>query len=168
MWITDFVFGLRSAPNIFSDISDCVVKIVKSHGVANVINYLDDFIIVADSYEECLASRHVLTDTLMHLGFTVSWKKVTEPAHRTTFLGIEIDSSDMSLTLPDAKVLKLKASIMEIYSCRVASKKQLESIGGQMAFCSRVVRGGRTFSRRIFDACKYWFGCHGNRFLKKC
>ena len=33
----------------------------------------------------------------------------------------------------------------------VASKKDLERVGGLVSHCSYVVRGGRTFSRRIFD-----------------
>ena len=33
------------------------------------------------------------------------------------------------------------------------SKKELQKIGGLMSFCSQVVKGGRTFSRRVFDLC---------------
>ena len=93
-----------------------VVDIVKSKGVQRIVNYLDDFIVVGNTYAECLESRNILTGVLETLGFEVAWKKVTEPDMSTTFLGININSETMSLTLPQDKLVKLKESILEIYN----------------------------------------------------
>ena len=144
-------FGLRCAPNIFDSLSSLIVKIAHARGAQHVINYLDDFLIVAPTPEKCRIDRDIVVDTIKLLGYEVSWKKVTEPSPVTTFLGITIDSQKMELSLPLAKVDKLKTLITETLSCGHASKKCLESLGGLMSHCSYVVRGGRTFSRRIFD-----------------
>ena len=144
-------FGLRCAPNIFNSLSSFIVKIAHARGARHVINYLDDFLIIAPSSEKCRVDRDIVVDTIRLLGFEVSWKKVTDPSPVTTFLGITIDSQKMELSLPLAKVEKLKALITETLSCGYASKKRLECLGGLMSHCSYVVRGGRTFSRRLFD-----------------
>ena len=144
-------FGLRCAPNIFNALSMFIVKIANARGAPRVVNYLDDFLVIADSAEECLAARNVVTAVITHLGFEVSWKKVTTPSQVTTFLGITIDSVSMELSLPMAKIEKLKLTLETTMAKGSASKKELECIGGLVSHCSYVVRGGRTFSRRIFD-----------------
>ena len=40
-------FGLRCAPNIFDSLSSLVVHIAHSRGATRVVNYLDDFLIIA-------------------------------------------------------------------------------------------------------------------------
>ena len=144
-------FGLRCVPNIFNALSIFIVKIANSLGAVRVVNYLDDFLVISDSPEGCLAARDIVTSTIALLGFNVSWKKVTPPSQVTTFLGITIDSHLMELSLPWAKVEKLKTAIDCVIAKGSATKKELESIGGLVSHCSYVVRGGRTFSRRIFD-----------------
>ena len=57
----------------------------------------------------------------------------------------------MELSLPLEKVSKLKDFLTELMDKGSATKKELERAGGLVSHCSYVVRGGRTFSRRIFD-----------------
>ena len=162
VWLRDrrLCFGLRCAPNIYNAISNFIVRVANSWGAARVINYLDDFLIIADTYEACLIQRNIVASVIEFLGASVAWKKVTEPATTTTFLGISIDSINMELTLPLEKVHKLRASITSSLDKGYASKKDLERIGGLVSYCSYVVRGGRTFSRRIFDlAASYTRKC---------
>ena len=144
-------FGLRCAPNIFDSLSSLIVKMAHARGASRVINYLDDFLIIANSADQCLLERDIVIDCIRFLGFEVSWKKVTAPSPVTTFLGITIDSIKMELSLPLAKVEKLKSLASSILSSGTASKKDLECLGGLMSHCSYVVKGGRTFSRRVFD-----------------
>ena len=144
-------FGLRCAPNIFDSLSTFIVKIANAWGATRVVNYLDDFLVIAGSTEECLAAREIVTSFITLLGFDVSWKKVTSPARYTTFMGINIDTAEMELSLPMTKVEKLKLAIDCLIQKGTSTKKELECVGGLVSHCSYVVRGGRTFSRRIFD-----------------
>ena len=57
----------------------------------------------------------------------------------------------MELSLPEEKVQKLKSCLTSLLDRGCATKKELEQVGGLVSYCSYVVRGGRTFSRRIFD-----------------
>ena len=79
-------FGLRCAPSIFSRISDFIVKVMAGYGVDRCINYLDDFIIVAKTAEECLLHRNIAIEVMEFLGFQVAYNKVTDPNKITTFL----------------------------------------------------------------------------------
>ena len=144
-------FGLRCAPFIFSLLSDLVVDMAHANGVVRIVNYLDDFIISATNSEECHRDQSTLLSILRAMGFAVSWKKVSPPATKTIFLGICIDSIDMSLTLPKEKISKLLGSISELEAKGKATKKQLERLGGLVSHFSSVIRGGRTFCRRIYD-----------------
>ena len=146
-------FGLRCAPSIFDKLSNFIVLVAKSYGVGKVVNYLDDFIVIADSEEECLRQRNILIEVAEFLGFVISYNKVTKPSRVTTFLGITINSTKMELTLPEEKVVKMGIAIDECLASRSVTKKCLQSIGGLMSFCSQIVRGGRSFSRRLFDLC---------------
>ena len=51
---TAFLFGLRSAPKIFSAVADAVSWILRQEGVQVVMHYLDDFLVVgASGSKEC-------------------------------------------------------------------------------------------------------------------
>ena len=107
-------FGLKCAPYIFNRISDFIVAVAEAYGVERIVNYLDDFIIVAGSAEECLRQRNVLIEVMQYMGFVISKEKVTEPNRVCVFLGITIDSEKMELSLPQAKVDKLHNAIDEV------------------------------------------------------
>ena len=144
-------FGLKCAPFIFSLLSDLVVDTSRELGLSRIVNYLDDFIITCDDRDSCLKAQSVLLGVLRHMGFSVSWKKVSTPATKTTFLGITIDSEEMNLTLPQCKIRKLLECIALLESKGKATKKHLEKLGGLVSHFSSVIRGGRTFCRRIYD-----------------
>ena len=85
------------------------------------------------------------------LGFNVSWKKCFPPSQNIRYLGIDIDSIHMTLSLPDDKMDKLHTEL-EFFNNRTrATKRQLQRLCGIVAHCSKVIRGGRIFSRRLID-----------------
>ena len=144
-------FGLKCAPNIFDSLSHFIVAIANARGAPRSINYLDDFLVLGTVAASCLHARDIVASSIELLGFKVFWKKVTDPDLVTTFLGITIDSLNMELSLPMAKVSKLKDMITAVLARGRSSKKEFECLGGLVSYCSYVVRGGRTFSRCIFD-----------------
>ena len=153
--VIDSPLALGAPPTFFNRISDFIIKIAESYGVLRIVNYLDDFIIIAETEEESLHQRHVLIEVMEYLGFQVSYSKVTEPKRVTTFLGITIDSTKMELSLPQAKVDKLKEVVQDCVGRRYVSKKTIQKIGGLMSFVHRssgevvhLVGGCLTFVQR--------------------
>ena len=62
-----------------------------------------------------------------------------------------MDSVNLTLTLPEDKLCKLLLILRNLQGRRKASRLELERLGGLLAHCAKVIRGGRTFSRRIYD-----------------
>jgi hypothetical protein len=73
-------FGAAKSPGIFQRISSCVCRIVKAKYDITAIVYIDDFLIIEDTFEKCLNSLQILIRTLRLLGFDINWNKVEGPA----------------------------------------------------------------------------------------
>lgn len=143
--------GLSSSPYVFSKISDFIVRCLVREGFSDCINYLDDFCIVARDEKSCALAQMRLVSILRRLGFYVSFKKLTSPSPITRFLGIEIDALSLELRLPLDKLDKLRLTLQKFIRKRKATKVELEVLGGILAHCCKVIHGGRTFSRRVYD-----------------
>ena len=148
-------FGLRCAPWIFTQVSNLVVKLGVRHGYGRCVNYLDDFLVVDGSYADCAEAQKALIAMLGYLGFIVAWKKVCSPTREIKFLGIIIDTVNMTLSIGDDKLERVKAAVLYFEGRRWCSRKRLEKLAGLLAHCSTVVKGGRTFSRRIYNVLKH-------------
>ena len=147
-------FGLRCAPFIFTQLSDFVVRTMDRLGFYNVISYIDDFIVVEPTRERCVQAQAVLFELLGSLGFEVSWSKCAAPATRVRYLGIDFDSMDMTLSLPKDKLDKLFCELKFFEGRTRTTKRQVQRLCGILAHASKVIRGGRVFSRRIIDMLK--------------
>ena len=147
-------FGLRCAPFIFTQLSDFVVRTMERMGYHNVISYLDDFILVEQTRQRCVQAQTVLFELLGALGFQVAWEKCTAPSTKVRYLGIDFDSVQMTLALPEDKVLKLCDELRFFENKTKATKRQLQRLCGILSHASKVIRGGRVFSRRIIDLLK--------------
>ena len=60
----------------------------------------------------------------------------------------------MEISLPHDKLVKLHTKIQFFEGRSKASKRQLQQLCGILSHCSKVVRGGRIFSRRVIDLLK--------------
>ena len=145
--------GLSSAPYCFNKLSDFVVRVLAQEGNPRCVNYLDDFCLVSDTVEQGRMDQRHLVRILRHLRFDISFKKLTDPSTTTRFLGIDIDTLEMCLRLPVDKMSRLKSAVSAYSSRSSATKQELDELAGLLAHCSTVIRGGNTFTRRIYDLC---------------
>ena len=147
-------FGLRCAPYCFTKFSDFIVKCCTKFGVKRCINYLDDFAVLGDSYESCWESQNILQRMCVNLGFRVEETKSTAPAQIFKYLGIVINSVEMTVSVDEDKLKRVQREVtyfLDKTSCR---RDQLEEVAGLLAHCATVVKGGRTFARRIYNTLK--------------
>ena len=148
-------FGAKLSVGIFHRLTQAVKRMMGRRGYDLLIVYLDDFLIISKSQEECAAALRCLIMLLRKLGFAIHWGKVVDPTTKITFLGIELDSICMTIRLPSAKLVSLKCELDEFIHRRRASKRQLQSIAGKLSWAAGVVKGGRVFLRRIFDQISF-------------
>ena len=150
---TALPFGLRSAPKIFSALADAAEWIVRQQGVEFVMHYLDDFLVVTTANEFSGShSLRLLLETFEQLGLPVAWDKLEGPSSCLTFLGFELDSVRNEIRLPREKLEDIRKEIQEWIGKKSCRKKELESLIGRLSHASRVVKPGKTFMRRLFEA----------------
>ena len=153
-------FGLRSAPKLFSALTDAVMWFLHDRGVHSALHYLDDFLVMGppgqNSCAEALATTLALCE---ELGFPVAPEKTEGPATTLTFLGIEIDTEKLQLRLPQVKLSQLAATIagwMRVADHPTArhsgKKRELLSLLGLLNHAAMEVRPGRAFMRNLIDA----------------
>ena len=95
---TALPFGLRSAPKIFTALTDAAEWILCKAGVSFVIHYLDDFLIIrALNSSECQSATKIVVETFAKLGFPLAINKLEGSTTCLDFLGFEIDSRIMEV-----------------------------------------------------------------------
>ena len=90
-------------------------------------------------------------ELLKDLGFQISMGKVVPQCKLLVFLGIQIDTNSLVLSLPQAKLSETKVMVQSFLSRKRANKRQLQKLAGKLNWACRVVYGGRTFLRRIIN-----------------
>ena len=148
-------FGLRSSPYLFDQFASVLLEFMHRAGVPHrVVRYVDDFIVIAPTAAECQDSLDTMLATCLSSGFSVQPSKVTTPATIVEFLGIVIDSEQRQLRISADRLRDLSSELRAWLGIKRASKRQLLSLVGKLAFASKVVRTGRAFLGRLLAAAK--------------
>lgn len=146
-------FGLKSAPSIFNSISSQIVRLMEASGVP-CIGYLDDYFVSGPTRLACEIDQQSLIDLLQYLGFTINRQKVVTPSQKPKYLGIIVDLEDMVFRLPREKIDKTLEKVSLTLESSWCSRKSLERVTGLLAHCAMLVKGGRTFCRRLYSLLK--------------
>jgi hypothetical protein len=148
-------FGLASATAIFEWYSSAIEFIAKRLLLVRfLVHYIDDFMLLHKSKIKCSEQLKAILDLLAELGLPVSVAKLVDPSQLMVFLGILFDSINMTLSLEDARLAALLSELNAWEHRTSASRAELQSLIGTLAFAAKVVRPGRTFLRRMLDQLK--------------
>lgn len=109
-------FGLSTAPFSFTKIMKPIVQFLRSEGIL-CVNYLDDFLILGSSYDDCLNKIRRTYNLMIKMGFLVNKEKsMLVPSRKFKFLGFIFDVNLMTLELPldkRAKILRFINQFLE-------------------------------------------------------
>lgn len=148
-------FGLRSAPKIFNVLADTVEWILRKEGVSCVFHYLDDFLIIGmPNSSQCEEQLGILLAVFDRLNIPVALEKLEGPTRVLIFLGIEMDTHNLTLRLPTEKLREVKGLIAAWMGKQWCIKRDLQSLVGKLQHACKVVRPGRSFLRRMFELLK--------------
>ena len=132
-------FGLGPAPRLFTKLLKIPIALMRRLNV-RIIIYLDDMLLMCQSVEKMLLARDTLLFLLQHLGFVINQtKSQLTPVQKIEFLGMEINSLDMTLNLPQQKVNSL------IKQCQVVKENpritvwRLSSLIGTLSSTAQAV-----------------------------
>ena len=133
-------FGIASAPAVFSAFAEALKWILRSRGVHNLIYYLDDFLLFGTpGSSECVQALHSTLTTCHELGIPLDLHKVEGPTTWLIFLGIDLDSSQMALSLPDDKLLRLRGLLQWSHFKCIRDLQQFQFLLGHLAHMTQVV-----------------------------
>ena len=121
-------FGLCSAPRIFTKVLKPVTAFLRRKAI-RVLIYLDDFLLLAATVEEAVKNTQLVVSLLQSLGFTINPKKsLLIPTQAITFLGFQIDSMRMMLSLPAEKTAKILACCQRLLVSQSITLPNLASL----------------------------------------
>lgn len=102
---TRLPFGLRSAPKIFSAVADALQWSMRRQGVSWVAHYLDDYITMGPlSTAGCQKNLDLMLTLCRRLGVPVAPAKCEGPSTVLVYLGFELDTDNLVVRLPQAKL----------------------------------------------------------------
>lgn len=135
----------------FATFLEWVVK-VKS-GKDSISHYLDDFIFAGSSESNaCQVLMACFTEVCSELGIPIAERKTVGPSPVMVFLGLELDTIQLQVRIPQEKLLKLKSVLLSLMKKKKATLKEFQSLLGLLNFCSRAIPSARAFNRRFYDA----------------
>ena len=150
------VFGATCAPGVFERHSSLTEWSLKKRDVGQIFHYIDDFLLLSQPGNFKLAQQRLENFKRVVVGLGWSLKKEKEESMTTklTYLGIEINTHEMTFSIPQRKLDSIVMEVQKILEKPKVSLKQLRSILGKLCFVAKCVWAGRAFLRRLFDFLK--------------
>ncbi len=127
------------APRTFTKCMDAALAPLRLQGI-RVLNYLDDWLILAHSRELVSRHRDIVLGHIHSLGLRSNAKKsVLLPSQRTVFLGVRLDSVQMQARLAPARIPDLTACLARFKLGHHVSVGAYRRLLGLMAATSPVL-----------------------------
>ena len=111
-----FPFSLSTAPKTFTRVMKAILLQCQKMGIT-VFLYLDDAPVLANSYSQAKEDGQKVVQLLHRLGFMLILKKCQlEPTQECTHLGLVLNTQNITVSLPQDKVLEIKAQAAKVSS----------------------------------------------------
>ena len=122
--------GLRDAAFIFTKTIAPIMAKLRSEGMRGQI-YIDDKLTAANSYDNCCKWEMYMKDIFARAGWIFKpGKRSGNPSQVCRFLGLEIDSRDMTFNIPEDKLIVIETKAKEIIKRKFNKVRILASFVG--------------------------------------
>ena len=140
-------FGLRSTPKIFTALADALEWLARQEGVESLMHYLGRLPAYTKDGGGVPGCPAQIAMPIWTAESASGARKLEGPGTTLRFLGIEINTKEMSLRLPAEKLAELRLLVANWLGRKCCTVRELESLVGKLQHASKVVRPGRTFLR---------------------
>ena len=132
-------FGLAPAPRVFTNILKVPISLLHRLNI-RILIYLDDMLLMSQSIERLVIVRDTVIFLLQHLGFVINLKKsVMEPVQTIEYLGLVINSIQITLSLTEEKVKGILRECKIIFLMQEITALQLTQLIGLLSSTMQAV-----------------------------
>ncbi len=158
--------GASCSPAHFERFSTFIEwAIIEEAPSTRISHYMDDYIITAPCdaprSQSCQALLELVERVCQKFGVPLAPDKTVGPTPRLTFLGLQIDTENQTVSIPQEKLVKIMGKVQDALGSEDLSLRELQSLIGSLSFVCRAIAPGRAFLRRLIDlTCgkkKPWF-----------
>lgn len=131
--------GRTTAPRIVTKVLKIVFSQLRKKGHVNVA-YIDDSLLVSNTFSECEKNISDTTYLLDYLGFTIHPdKSVLKPTQIITFLGFIIDSRNMCVRLTEERANNIVEMASDLIKKRSVTIRQFAQVIGNLVAAEPVL-----------------------------
>ena len=142
-------FGLACAPRVFTKVMKPMIASQRQMGHESC-DYIDDSLLIERTAQECADNVHARTTRTQSLGFIINKKKsMFAPTQEIGFLGFNLNSVDMTISLPSYKVESTITAIRKLLGMKTPKIRDVTSIIGLLVSCELAVPYGPMYRRTI-------------------
>lgn len=147
-------FGINFAPMLFTKLIKPIIQKLRKKGHLSVV-YLDDFLLLANSYKDCCTNVTETIRLLESLGFLINYNKSSlKPQKICGYLGFEYNSVDMTICIPTEKRYKLAEFLIKFKNKRTCSIRMFAKTIGKLVSVCPAVDYGYLYTK-LFEREKY-------------
>ena len=130
-------FGLSLAPRVFTRILRPIIVRLRSEGIRTVI-YLDVLLLIHHQKDRLTEIFNYVRRLSSGLGFTAKLEKCSpESTHRLVFLGAVLDTTCMSISLPDEQIDRIQEACQTMLESQSTSLGELSSLLGRKSHAAQ-------------------------------
>ncbi len=142
-------FGLSLSPRVFTKVVEAALVPLREQGV-RILNYLDDWLTLAQSRRQLSAHRDLVLKHLSLLGLRVNWEKSKlVPTQRISFLGMEFDSVNQTARLTQERAQSVLNCFKTLSGRTAVPLKLFQRLLGHMAAAAVTVPLGLLHMRPL-------------------
>jgi len=143
-------FGLSHSPYAFCTVMGQLVKHLRSLGIV-ITFYIDDFLILGKTYQECLKFRKEVEQVFEMAGARIEWTKgQREPSQRFEHMGLILNLAAGMLEIPEHKLAALKEMLHSLASNKQTSGRELARVAGKVISIARAFSPARLYVRELY------------------
>lgn len=143
-------FGCRVSGACQQRVSEalCHIMHMDSHQVPA---YVDDFGGVNATRDRAQNAFDTFNKTCARLGLKVAADKSAGPSQVMEWLGFQIDTTNMTVTIPHKKLNEVLREVKQWGNKEYAGRRELQSLAGKLAHISTCIRHARKFTSRLLN-----------------
>ena len=142
-WFFCLCFGLGPAPKAFTKLLKTPIPLFRRINI-RIIVYLGDMLLMGRTLQEIMTARDTLIFLLQNLGFVINLKKsILQPVKQLEFLGLQINTEEMTLSLSEEKLTHIIQQCQEVYSQPRTSVLSLNKLVGLLSSTVQAILPGK-------------------------